>query len=97
MLNKNCLPVNAEIDAPVRLKGCSIDLMDGRPVSALAELSPLRYHVATKRASPPPAGPPSPRSPEASWGSLFIRRRPRLTPIVPFHPRGNLPDANLRP
>ncbi|KAG7188528.1 hypothetical protein KM043_008160 [Ampulex compressa] len=28
---------------------------------------------------------PFPR--EASWGSLFIRRRPRLTPIVPFHPR----------
>lgn len=69
--------------------------MDGRPVSALAGLSPLRYHVATKRASPP-APPAAPWSPEASWGSLFIRRRPRLTPIVPFHPRGNLPDANLR-
>lgn len=68
--------------------------MDGRPVSALAGLSPLRYHVASKRASPPPA---APWSLEASWGSLFIRRRPRLTPIVPFHPRGNLPDANLRP
>jgi len=68
--------------------------MDGRPVSALAGLSLLRYHVATKRASPPPS---SPWSLEASWGSLFIRRRPRLTPIVPFHPRGNLPDANLRP
>lgn len=68
--------------------------MDGRPVSALAGLSPLRYHVASERASPPPA---APWSPEASWGSLFIRRRPRLTPIVPFHPRGNLPDANLRP